>query len=91
MEEMPWLKEKRNQQHKGRLDYLMMNISPRRVDSLSKVHVCLDTACDTLCDFWDRESERHLAEQMDNAARCIERYAILFHFENSFFFSSSLF
>ena len=40
---------------------------------IGKVQVCLDTACDTLCDFWDRETERNLAEKMDFAARSIEK------------------
>ena len=58
LQEMPWLKEPVNKHHKGRLDFLLMNLTPRRVDSLDKVHVCIDTACDALCDYWDRETER---------------------------------
>jgi hypothetical protein len=73
MQEMPWLKEPENNKHKSKLDFLVSNLAPRRVDSLDKLHVCLDTACDALCDFWDRETERHHAEQMDYAARTIEK------------------
>jgi hypothetical protein len=70
---MPWLREPVNKNHRARLDFMLMNLNPRRVDSLGKLHVCVDTACDQLCDFWDRETERHHAQRMDQAACTIER------------------
>lgn len=72
MSAMPWLNASFNKKHKARFDFLLMNLSPRRVDSLEKVHLCVDTAADAICDFWDRETERHIAVQMDHAARTIE-------------------
>ncbi len=72
MAAMPWLNKTINKKYKAQLDFLLMNLSPRRVDSLEKVHVCIDTAADAICDFWDQETERHIAVQMDHAARTIE-------------------
>ena len=41
MQEMPWLKEPENNKHKSKLEFLVSNLAPRRVDSLEKLHVCL--------------------------------------------------